>query len=75
MKKFLTLLIQIIIFLIMLFIIIAWIYLFYYLNKVTSKWYRDLRKNFTVKLCYQIDNKCCCGTNNWTSFDNSISDR
>lgn len=52
MKKFLTLLIQIIIFLIMLFIIIAWIYLFYYLNKVTSKWYRDLRKNFTVKLCY-----------------------
>ena len=28
---------EIIIFLIMLFIIIAWIYLFYYLNKVTSK--------------------------------------
>nr|DAZ49790.1 MAG TPA: hypothetical protein [Caudoviricetes sp.] len=37
MQKFLTLLIKIIIFLIMLFIIIAWIYLFYYLNKVTSK--------------------------------------
>ena len=56
MQKFLTLLIKIIIFLIMLFIIIAWIYLFYYLNKVTSKWYRDLSKNFTVKLCYQNDN-------------------
>ena len=49
MQKFLTLLIKIIIFLIMLFIIIAWIYLFYYLNKVTSKWYRDLSKNRKFK--------------------------
>lgn len=50
MKKILTLFIKVMIFLITLFIAIAWIYLFYYLNKVTSKWYRELTKNFTVKL-------------------------
>lgn len=37
MKKFLTVFIKVLIFLILFFIAIAWIYLFYYLNKVTSK--------------------------------------